>query len=115
VLALWTGVLAGPLLWLMLLQWHYVASYVACESRETWFLHAATGVAVVLTLGGGLWAWRAGRAPGAGDEPQTPPVSPETSDARTRWMAHLAVASAAWFTIVILSMEIPILVLRTCQ
>jgi hypothetical protein len=115
VFALWTGVLAGPVVWLTLLEANYVMSYVACETRETWFLHAATGLAVVLVAAAGLWGWSAGRGPRDLPEPLTEPVSPETCDARTRWMAHAAVAVSAWFIVVILAMEIPILVLRTCQ
>jgi hypothetical protein len=115
VLALWTGLLAGPIVWLVLLEWQYVASYVACESRATWFLHVATIVSVGLVAGAGLWAWRVGGGPADLPEPPTQPVSAETRDVRTRWMAHAAVASSAWFIIVILAMEIPILVLRTCQ
>jgi hypothetical protein len=107
--------LAGPILWLVLLQWHYVASYVACESRQTWFLHAATAVAVALVAAAGLWAWREGRGPSDLPEPLTPPVSAATCDARTRWMAHFAGASSLWFILVILSMEVPIVILRTCQ
>jgi hypothetical protein len=115
VLALWTGMLAGPLLWLFLLEWNYVASYVACELRQTWFLHVPTVGAVALVAAAGLWAWREGRGPSDLPEPLTEPVGPETCDSRTRWMAHAAAASSIWFIIVILSMEVPILILRTCQ
>ncbi len=46
--ALWTGVLAGPIVFLVLLQTNYVLAYVACETRQTWFLHLATAAAVLL-------------------------------------------------------------------
>jgi hypothetical protein len=114
VLALWTGVLAGPLVWLALLQTNYVLSYVACETRQTWFLHAATGVAALLVAAAGAWGWRAGRGPADLPEPLTAPVGPDTCDARTRWMAHAAVASSGWFILVILSMAIPVVVLGPC-
>jgi hypothetical protein len=115
VLALWTGVLAGPLVWLGLLEVNYVLSYVACETRQTWFLHLATAVAAALVAGAGFCAWRAGHGPAELPEPLTAPVSADTCDARTRWMAHAAVASSAWFILVILSMSIPVVVLGTCQ
>lgn len=114
-IALWTGVLAGPAIWLMLLEVNYVLSYVACETRETWFLHLATLAAVVVVAVAGMWGWSAGRGPRDLPEPLTPPVSHETSDARARWMGHASVIFSAWFILVILSMEIPIVVLRTCQ
>lgn len=97
--ALWTGVLAGPVVWLTLLETNYVMSYVACEVRQTWFLHLATLIAVALTAGAGLWGWSAGQ----GENP------------RARWMGHASLASSIWFILVILSMEIPVIVLRTCQ
>jgi hypothetical protein len=115
VLALWTGALAGPLVWLTLLEANYVMSYVACEKQQTWFLHAATGVAVALVAAAGLWAWSAGHRPRDLDEPLTPPVGAGTCDSRVRWMSIFAAAACAWFILVILAMEVPILVLRTCQ
>ena len=115
VLALWTGVLAGPLVWLALLQTNYVLSYVACETRQTWFLHLATALSVALVGAAGAWAWRAGHGPTDLPEPLTPPVSHETCDTRVRWMAYFAAASSVWFIIVIVAMSVPVLVLRTCQ
>lgn len=115
VLALWTGILAGPAVWLTLLEANYVLSYVACETRQTWFLHLATLLSIVLVAAAGAWGWRAGHGPRELPEPLTPPVSPETCDARTRWMAHAGIALSAWFIIVILAMEVPVIVLRTCQ
>ena len=114
-IALWTGVLAGPAIWLTLLEVNYVMSYVACETRSTWFLHLATLVAVVLVAVAGMWGWSAGRGPRDLPEPRTPPVSVETSEVRARWMAHASVISSIWFGVVILAMEIPVIVLRTCQ
>lgn len=115
VFALWTGVLAGPVVWLSLLEANYVMSYVACETRQTWFLHLATAVSVVLVAAAGLWAWSQGHGPSGLPEPVTEPVSPETCDARARWMAYAAAGSSAWFIIVIIAMEVPVIVLRTCQ
>jgi uncharacterized membrane protein len=115
VLALWTGILAGPLVMLVLLQTNYTLSYVACETRQTWFLHLATAAAVVVVAAAGLWGWRAGRSPLSLSEPLTAPVSPETCDGRARWMALAAIASSAWFIVVILAMSVPVIVLETCQ
>lgn len=60
VFALWTGLLAGPLVWLTLLEWNYVLSYVACETRQTWFLHLAVIASVAIVGAAGFWAWSAG-------------------------------------------------------
>jgi hypothetical protein len=108
-------VLAGPTIWLTLLEVHYVMSYVACETRATWFLHLATLIALAIVAGAGMWGWSAGRGPRDLPEPLTAPISYETSDARARWMGHASVVLSAWFILVILTKEIPIIVLRTCQ
>lgn len=115
LLALWTGILTGPLAWLVLLEWNYVASYVSCETRQTWFLHVAILIALIATAAAGFWGWSAGRGPRDLPEPATAPVSAETRDTRRRWMGHLAVMCSAFFFLVILAMEVPIVVLRTCQ
>ena len=115
VLALWTGVLTGPVVWLTLLEANYVLSYVSCETKQIWFLHLTTLVSITLVAAAGAWGWSAGRGPRELPEPLTSPVSAQTCDSRTRWMAHAAVALSAWFIIVILAMEVPVIVLRTCQ
>jgi hypothetical protein len=115
VFRLWSGMLAGPLVWLALLQTNYVLSYVACEQRQTWFLHVATLVAVMVVAAAGFLAWRAGHAPRQLDEPATPPVGAATAAGRARWMALFAAITSMWFIIVILAMSVPVVVLRTCQ
>lgn len=114
-LALWTGALAGPIVWLVLLQTNYVLSYVACETGQTWFLYLAIVVAVGLVAAAGAWAWRAGSGPFETPEPMTPPLSRETRDVRARWMARFAALISIWFIIVILAMSVPVVVLKTCQ
>jgi hypothetical protein len=115
VLALWTGGLAGPVMMLVLLQVNYVMSYVACETKQTWFLHAATGVAALLVAAAGAWAWQAGRGPLAPADARSNPIGPGTCEGRTRWMAYFAVGASIWFIIVILAMSLPVVVLETCQ
>ena len=115
VFSLWTGLLAGPLIWLGLLEFVYVGAYVACEMRATWFMHTATAVAVLLVAVAGVLAWRA--RPGTFDlhDDITPPLSDHTRRQRTVWMSVAGVTLSAFFVLVILAMEIPIVVLRECQ
>jgi hypothetical protein len=120
--ALWIGVLAGPVAWAALLETNYVLSYVACEQpalsgaegRHTWMLHLATVVALAIVAAAALAAWRA--APpledGADDEPSIDPA--ETAVSRARFMARAGLALCAWFAIVILATEIPVLVVKPC-
>jgi hypothetical protein len=113
-LALWTGTLAGPLVWLTLLQTNYTLSYVACETRQTWFLHLAIAIGAFAVGAAGLWGWRAGHAASSG-EISTAPVSEATRQARIGWMAVLAALTSAFFIVVIIAMSIPVVVLKTCQ
>jgi hypothetical protein len=108
--ALWAGWLTGPILFLVVLETNYVLSYVACEARQTWFLHAATVVAASIVALSGWLAWQA--AP-AGKDPG--PLAPVTGvDHLPRWMAVGGVATSAWFVVAILSFEIPIIILHPC-
>ena len=115
VLALWTGLLTGPLAWLALLEFNYAFAYVACETREKWFLHLATIVAAALVAAAGAWAWRAGNDPFEPAHRPSPPLSAATCDSRSRWMAYAAAVSSAWFIIVIFAMEVPLALLEVCQ
>ena len=104
--ALWAGLAAGPLAWAALLETNYALSYVACDQRHTWMLHLSTGVALVLVSLGALGAWAA-----------APPLHGATTspaEARARFMAVGGLILCAWFALVILATEIPVLVLHPC-
>ena len=113
--ALWAGLLTGPLVWLTLLETNYVLAYVACETGRTWFMHLAIAAALLLVATAGYAAWRASYGDMLAPEHLTPPLSDETRRQRSRWMSLAGVIFSAWFIIVILAMEVPILVLRECQ
>ena len=113
-MALWTGLLAGPLSFLTLLEVNYVLSYVACETRSSWFLHASTAAAVALTAIAGVWSWRAGtRHATLSDE--CIPVGPETRYNRTRWMGVAAALLTVSFIIAMIALDVPVFVLSPCQ
>lgn len=112
---MWAGLLAGPLVWLVLLETNYVLAYVACELQQTWFLHLSTALAVLLVGGAGYAAWRASFGDITTDETLTDPLDEETRVQRSRWMSLAGVAFSAWFIIVILAMEVPVIVLKECQ
>jgi MFS superfamily sulfate permease-like transporter len=113
--ALWSGLLAGPLVALMLQQFNYVMSYVACETRQTWFLHLATAVSVGIVAAIAVFAWRASDGHPLEEEHPTHPLEDETRRQRTRWMSGFGVGLSLLSILVILSMEVPVIVLRTCQ
>lgn len=111
--ALWAGLLAGPIVFLALLEAVYVMSYVSCETRHTWFLHLAVLIAAVLVAGAAWTAWTNG--PAEDSQERTPPVTRSTAEVRARWMALAGVGLSVWFIVAILAMEIPIVVLKICQ
>jgi amino acid transporter len=112
VAALAIGVLAGPVVWLTLLEVNYVMTYVACEQRHDWMLHLASIVALALVALAGLSAWRA-RSRGPSEAPTT--SQDETSELRARFFAYGGALMCAWFSIVIIATEIPVMVYTPCQ
>jgi hypothetical protein len=113
IAALWTGLLAGPIVWFTLLEVNYTLSYVSCESRQKWFLHVAVIASVLLVAGAAYMSWRYG--PPEDSQERTPPVTRSTAEIRARWMAFGGVGLSLWFILVIIAMEIPILTLKVCQ
>ena len=105
--------LAGPVVWFTLLELNYVLSYVSCENRHKWFLHAAELASVLIVAAAGYTAWRFG--PPQDSQDRTPPVTRSTAEIRARWMAFAGVGLSLWFILVIVAMEIPILTLKVCQ
>ena len=113
LLALWIGILAGPLAWAALLQTNYSMSYVACEQRHNWMLHLATAVALGLIALAAVTAWRAAPPLGHHELPSIDPA--ETAFLRARFMAIGGLALCVFFALVILATEIPALVLNPCS
>ena len=112
LLGLWAGLLTGPLAWAALLQINYVLGYVACEQRESWMLHLATAVALLVVAAAAVAAWRAAPAMGADDhESADPHVG---SLLRARFMAMGGLALCAFFAIVILATHVPVVLLHPC-
>jgi hypothetical protein len=112
VAALTAGVLAGPLVWLTLLEVNYVLTYVACEQRHDWMLHLASAVALALVVLAGLGAWRA-RTTGPTEAPTF--NQDETSELRARFLAYGGALMCAYFIVVIIATEIPVIVYQPCQ
>ena len=115
ITTLWLGVLAGPAAWLALLETNYLLSYVACEQRQTWMLHLATVVALAIVAAAAACTWRA--APHELSYERERDVSTDPADTaiiRARFMAIGGLALCAWFAVVIIATEIPVLVLKPC-
>jgi hypothetical protein len=111
----WAGLLTGPLVWLGVLEANYVLAYAACETQSTWFMHATIGGALVLVATAGYVGWRVSFDDGLQDRGGATLPSGRTRIHRSRWMGVAGAASSAWFLVVILAMEVPLLVLRPCE
>lgn len=109
---MWAGLLAGPVVWFALLEANYVMSYIACESRHTWFLHAMNLVSAAVVAYAAVVARRSG--PPEDAEHPTSPITRDTSESRARWMSLGGAILSMWFVLVILAMEIPVSVLPSC-
>lgn len=111
--ALALGVLAGPIVWAVLLETNYTLSYVACEHRAEWILYvpAAVGLAVIALA---AFAVRRAAAPQI-DEDAASTDPQRTAAVRARFMEVFALAFCAFFAFVILATEIPVVILHPCS
>ena len=57
-LALWTGVLAGPIAWLIQFQARYSLVQWICSSGQAWTSHFVWIGFLLISMGGGLLSWR---------------------------------------------------------
>jgi hypothetical protein len=107
----WTGLLAGPLAWVLQLQVAYVLVPWACaHDRQSISLHVVTIVSLLLTAVGALISLREWRrkgrewpGPGGGKIP------------RSRFMAVLGLFMSAFFFLVILVQGLASFILHPCQ
>ena len=110
--ALWAGLLAGPVVWLLQFQTNFTLVPVLCRSgAHNFALHAVFVVALLLVAAAGLLAWRNFRA--AGD------TTEGTDEAgvlqRTRFMSLLGLCVAGIFFLVILAQWVASWVFGPCQ
>lgn len=81
----------------------------SCVRGSKLMLHASTAAFLVLCAVGALIAWRIG----ARFVPTTP--APDRLVERTRWLALAGVVLCVFSALVIVAMEIPNLILRSCD
>ena len=111
LLALWAGVLVGPVVWLVQFQTNYTLVTLTCNHDHLWALHAVSVLALLLTAGAGFLAWGnwqdvggdAGQNEGAGVRP------------RSRFMSALGLLVSGMFFLVILAQWIASWVFGPCQ
>lgn len=110
--ALWAGLLAGPLVWLVQFQTNYTLVPILCRGgARNAALHAVFVVALLLVAWAGFVAWHNFRAAGetteGADESGVVP--------RTRFMSLLGLCVTCMFFLVILAQWIASWVFGPCQ
>jgi hypothetical protein len=117
-----TLVLAGPLLWLTLLQVNYVLAYPTCAERSNAWIYFASAIATVVTLSV-LYAARSSwhkeppelRAGEASLFEQREPDGRDPATASRFFLALFAVLMAVLFMIVVIGTAVPPVILHPCD
>lgn len=107
---LWTGLLAGPVIWLVYLQLNYALVPWACRNGNKFVLLLVTVVTLVMTAGTGVIAWRAWILTGATNETEEGgPIG------WSRFMTLAGIGMAALITLLVAAGLIPILIYQPCD
>jgi hypothetical protein len=109
-LALWTGILAGPVAWLLQMQTGYALVPWACATGHVFVLHLVTLAGLLIAAAGALLAWRDWRRFG-----KQWPQARGGPQMRRRFMAVLGLLTSVMFFFVILAQGIPSFILNPCQ
>jgi hypothetical protein len=109
-LPLWTGLLAGPIVWAADLTVSYALVKWTCSSQRSLLLHLISPISLALVAGGAVISWLAFRQTGA-----DLPTDAGDPHARARFMAILGLTANALFALTIVAGAIPRWVLDACQ
>ena len=109
-LALWIGVLGGPIIWLASFQTNFALVPWACIFQAKLTMYVVSLVALLLTAGTGLLAWRQWTELGREADPRGGDTL-----SRSRIMAFGGVILSGLCCLIIIAQAIPELVLEACQ
>src|ERR1043166_4799456 len=98
LMALWFGLLGGPLAWALSLEANFVLVRFTCQTRREWPLYFVTLLGLLITLSAGLLAWRNWRRAGSSWPDDTGGVL-----ARRRFMSAGGILVSVLFFLVILA------------
>jgi hypothetical protein len=116
--ALWFGILGGPLAWAARLLLSYPLVGVACAQGAGLVLHLVAGVTLAVTVAAGLVAWRGFRTTRDWQRSRPPRTGEPTVDAwaveRTYFMALLGLLSSGLFALVIVAEWFTVFVTDPC-
>lgn len=109
-LALWTGVLGGPIAWLCAFEARFALAPLACTSQSKLWLYVVAVLAMLLCAGSALLSWNQWKALGA----QGPSGEGGTHPRRS-FMAIGGVVLGAGCFLITVAQAIPEVVLGACQ
>jgi hypothetical protein len=107
---LWFGILAGPLAFLLNLQLSYMLVQPVCVTAHHLVLHLVPVGALLLTVSGGVSAWRNWRRTGQAESSEAGGVLP-----RSRFLAGVGLLTSGLFIVVIVAQWLPNFILALCQ
>ncbi len=110
VFALWYGLLAGPIAFMMQMQLQFMLVPWTCSIGSQWWLHLVTIVALVFPISAGFIAWRMWTAAGMGSEDEQ-----GGQIGRTRAMGLAGIILSGMFGVAMIADLIPSLILGACQ
>ena len=108
--ALWAGMLAGPLAFLVSQLFSYMLVPWVCSTGHLFVLHLIAFAALLVTAVGGLAAWRAWQRTGKRwPDAEGGPIP------RSRFMAVMGILLSITFFLAIIALGIPNFILNPCQ
>jgi hypothetical protein len=110
LIALWIGILGGPIAWLLYLQVSYMLTPSACTAGNKNVLAIAMVVALIATLAITFVSWRAWHASGATSVTDEGGVL-----GRSRFMALSGLGISGLSVLLVVASAIPIFILEACD
>jgi hypothetical protein len=108
---LWTGILGGPIAWLIQFQLRYSLVPWACANHKRFVLHLVTVAFVLLILAGAYFSWRIWDQNGK----TWPNDKQEGVKMRNLFLAGLGMLSSALFALLTLVQGIPPFFIDPCE
>jgi hypothetical protein len=109
-LALWIGVLGGPLIWLCSFEARFALAPWACTFQNKWGLYGVAITALILCTCCAALSWREWKALG-----EHGPNSAAGASPRSNFMAIAGIVTSSGCGMIVIAQAIPEFVLGACQ